>query len=162
MNAEATPDQQVLYSKMQTAPGTTPVTGPVPETGKMGCSSWVTTGLCWLLRLLGFKSNMGHYRKPGDCWNHKTMRSNFLIAASCLRVLYQSSLQGQSSQPSELLGFGSCDVERLLSCAREHTPGALLGGGKDDTKSQLKGKMCRPERSDLSTCFTSRGSSRKN
>lgn len=48
------------------------------------------------------------------------MWSSFLIALSCLWVLYQSSLQGQSSQPSELLGFGSCDVERLLSCAREH------------------------------------------
>lgn len=68
----------------------------------------------------------GHYRKLGECRNHKTMQSNFLIAGSCLGVLYQRSLQGQSSQPSELPGFGSCDVERLLSCAREHTPGALL------------------------------------
>lgn len=89
----------------------------------------------------------------GECWDHKTMWNNFLITVSCLRVLYQSSLQGQSSGPSELLGFGSCDVERLLSCAREHTPGALLWAGKDGSPSQL------PEGSDRSTC-SSHGDSR--
>lgn len=82
---------------------------------------------------------MGHYRKLSEFWNHKTMRSNFLIAGSCLRVLYQSGLQGQSSQPAELLGFGSGDVDSLLPCAREHTLGTLLRGVQDDTKSQLKG-----------------------
>lgn len=61
------------------------------------------------------------------------MRSNFLITGSCLRVLYQSSLQGQSSQPAKLLGFGFF-----------HVPGNTLEGlccevFRIGTKSQIKG-----------------------
>lgn len=128
MNAGAIPDPVDISLRDADCPSEYPSDRTYPGDGVNGMFQLVGAGLlCWLLRLLRFKEkNMGHYRKLGEFWNHKTMRSNFLIAGSCLRVLYQSSLQGQSSQPAELLGFGSCDVGSLLPCAREHTPGALL------------------------------------